>query len=186
MAGSSVSFSISPQEIKNKEFRRSAFGYAPREVVLFLDQIARTWERVQKTERDLRERVSILEGELDAWKGKEAELLEKARGVDQEIRRKVHEADREAQKAFEEIEHRAEEVRKKTEAWLEGLIQEINETEKQKTSFLTALRLALDSHYSLIHEETSVGVPLAERLNQFLKGFPGTAPCETTEPSGHH
>ena len=70
----SVSQKMSPTEIKNRDFKKVMRGYSPPEVIGFLDEVAKTWEKVQKNERVLIRKIQSLSDEIDKWKAREGEL----------------------------------------------------------------------------------------------------------------
>jgi cell division initiation protein len=164
-----LSLKLNPTEIKNKEFKKTVLGYSPQEVVEFLDATAKAWERVQKNEKELVEQIEKLKAQVKSWEDRESELnkLREMALNDADTIRK--EAIREAEKMFKQVEERAINIKAKTEEWLTKVIAEVEETEKQKASFLNAFRSALDSHYELLKVEEKTSEPLGAKLNQFLK-----------------
>ena len=164
-----VSGQLTPNEIKNREFGRSVMGYSPKEVVAFLDTTAKTWEKVQKHEKELLEKMRLMSVEIKEWQYRGVELEGIREKVLQDVRKMQEEAETEAAKMFAEVESRATEIRLKTEGWLTELIAEVKETERQKSNFLIAFKSALDSHYELIKEEQQAKEPLSARLTHFLQ-----------------
>jgi len=165
----SVSESLTPVEIKNKEFGRAMLGYNPKEVVDFLDHTAKTWEKVQKHEKELLDKIHTLQEEVVRWKGREADVEKVKERAHQEAAAIKDEATKEAAKHFAAVEERANTIRLKTEEWLENVIAQVTETERQKNNFMTAFKSALDSHYALLRTEQEEGEPLSTKLNHFLK-----------------
>lgn len=165
-----VAAKITPAEVKNKEFKRTMWGYNPKEVVEFLDAIAKTWEKVQKQERENVDRIQTLEIEVQRWKGLEAEFNKQRDKLLAEAAEVKEKAGDEARRIYAEVETRVNNIRAKTEEWLETVIQQVEETERQKRNFVSAFRSALDSHYELLKQEEEATEPLPARLNSFLKG----------------
>src|SRR5947209_1140683 len=91
-----LSEKISPQEIKNREFKKTALGYSPREVVDFLDSIAKSWERVQKHERELIEKIRVLNEEVNRFRHQEQEIAKLREGALKEAQAIRDEGAREA------------------------------------------------------------------------------------------
>lgn len=167
-ATESLSSILTPNEIKNQEFKRTAWGYSPKEVIEYLEKTAKAWEKVQKNEKDLLAKIESLHNEIKDWQGRENQILkihEKALRDAEQIKL---EAVEQAEKVFEEVEKKSNEIRLQTEAWLENIIGEIEETQRQKDNFLIALKSSLDSHYALLDKER-VSDPLGVKLSQFLK-----------------
>ena len=73
------SLKLMPQEIRSHEFGKSMWGYSPREVVEFLEGTAAAWEKVQRHEKELLEKVKNMSEELVRWKNKEIENPEDPR-----------------------------------------------------------------------------------------------------------
>lgn len=157
MKSQTTSFDLSPAEIKNKDFKKVMLGYSPEEVVGFLDDVAKLWEKIQKREKDFLEVIEKYELELKAWSQKEADLaLIK------------EEAKKEAEKIIDAAEKRTQEIRQNTENWLATVLQDVEEVERRKQNFVTALRSALDSHYEILKKDESSQDSLASRLEQYL------------------
>lgn len=145
-------------------------GYSTAEVETFLEEMARLAEKSIRTEKELQDRVQALNEELVRWKGREAEigkLREKAQNDAGQLRA---EAERDASKTLAEVEERANEIRNRTEQWLEDVIAKVEETERRRTSFVTAFRSALDSHYALLKAEEEPSESLGAKLSEFLSG----------------
>lgn len=132
-------------------------GYSPEEVVGFLDQVAKLWEKIQKRERDFLQVIEKYESELKAWSEKESDLK-----LIQE------QAQKEAEKIIEAAEIRTQEIRQNTENWLATVLQDVEEVERRKQNFVTAFRSALDSHYEILKKEESNPDSLTTRLQQYL------------------
>lgn len=159
-----------PEEISSKEFKRVLWGYAPEEVLAHLQQLAKHWEKAVKTEKEQAEKIHALGEEITRWRGKEAELnrfKEKLTAETEELRAK---GVAEAAEALAETERRAQEIRQRTEEWLETVLAQVEETERQRHNFVTAFRSALDSHYALLQTEEKQTEPLSARLSQALRG----------------
>jgi len=157
MKSQTSSFDLSPAEIKNKDFKKVMLGYSPEEVVGFLDDVAKLWEKIQKREKDFLEVIEKYELELKAWSQKESDLaLIK------------EEAKKEAEKIIESAEKRTQEIRQNTENWLATVLQDVEEVERRKQNFVTAFRSALDSHYEILKKDESSKDSLASRLQQYL------------------
>ena len=168
---------ISPQEIRTRRFKRALGGYAVEEVAEYLETIARAWEKVQRQEREMIDRAQALTEELVRLKGREAEAGKQREKILTDAEAILAEARREAELMLSETERRAAGIRERTEEWLESILSRIEETERQKKSFVTAFRSALDSHLELLNQETAETEPLAVRLQEFLKGRPAVEGC---------
>jgi cell division initiation protein len=160
---------LTPMDIRNREFKRTAWGYSPKEVVDFMDLMAKSLDGLQKTEKELQEKVRQLGEDLTRWMNKELEIIKMRERAVQEAEAIRAEAAKEGQRIFSEVEERANVIRQKTEEWLEAVIAKVEETERQKFNFMTAFKSALDSHYELLKNEQNDTEPLGAKLNHFLK-----------------
>lgn len=158
---------FTPLDIRTKEFKKGVAGYSPKEVVHFLDAVAKQWERILKKLDSLKSLLDHQEVELKTWYTREAELAElKARAIE-ECQAIKKAAQQEAENLMKEVEQRAQDVRAQTEIWLEQTIAHVEDLEKKKSNFLTAFRSALDSHYEWVSHE-QVHEPLSQELTSFL------------------
>lgn len=169
METQSISNSLTPAEIKNKEFKKILRGYCPREVVEFLDLVARSWEKVQKHEKSLLREMEGLRSELSTWRSKEEELEQLKVKAHKEAKEIREEASRDAAKTLQKVEQQAQEIRKNTEDWLAKVIKQLEETQERKMSFLNSFKASLDSHYQLLETENMKVEPLEGQLSVFLK-----------------
>lgn len=165
---------LSPVEVRTKEFRRVMLGYDPKEVVDFLEVIAKSYEKMQKQEKELLEKIQSLNDEVIRWRGKENEIQKQRERLQAEASDIRGRAEAEAQKIYAEVEQKAGEVRNKTEAWLEKVLEEVEETERRRNNFVSAFRSALDSHYELLKKEDAPWEPLSQHLGSLLKAAPST------------
>lgn len=159
---------LTPVEIKNKEFKRTMWGYSPAEVVDFLDRTAKVWEKVQRREKEVLEKIKFLEDELVKWKGRESEIANQAQQATTEAQKIRDEAVKEAEALLSEVNTKADEIRQRTEEWLVNVISEVEETERKRDSFVAAFRSALDQHYALLNGGDGLR-PLEADLEKFLQ-----------------
>jgi cell division initiation protein len=164
-----LSEKINPVEIKNREFKKSVWGYAPQEVVDFLDATAKAWERVQKQEKDLLEKVKTLTDEVLMWRKREQEFEAQKVRAEQDAKGIKEKAEEESRLILQEVNQRAEEIRGRTEEWLADVIKEVEETERRRDSFVSAFRAALDQHYALLERNPEATKPLETYLEHFLR-----------------
>src|SRR5258708_80939 len=110
-----LSQKISPAELKNKEFKKTMMGYSPQEVVAFLDATAKAWEKVQKREKELTDKVKALTDEVLRLKGREGELNQLKLKAQEEAEEIKKTAQQEGQKILEEVKAKAGEIKIQTE-----------------------------------------------------------------------
>lgn len=166
-----LSDALTPNEVKNKEFKRAAFGYSPHQVVEFLDTVSKAWERVQRREKELIEEIRVLNEEIDTVHKRETEIEHIKMRALEEAERIREEGRKDAIRYFDEVKHRSEGIRGKTEEWLTGLITQVEETERRRNSFLTAFKAALDQHYELLNTDLEKNRGLENQLTHFLSAM---------------
>lgn len=166
-----LSDALTPNEVKNKEFKRSAFGYSPHQVVEFLDTVSKAWERVQRREKELIEEIRVLNEEIETLHQRECEIEEVRLRALEEAERIREQGRQDAVKYFDEVKQRSEEIRGKTEEWLTSLITQVEETERRRNSFLTAFKVALDQHQELLSSDLEKNRGLENQLTHFLSAM---------------
>jgi cell division initiation protein len=180
-----LSESLTPSDVKNKEFKRVPLGYSAPQVVEFLDSVSRCWEKVQRREKELIEEIRTLNEEIDTLNSREGEI-EKIRAKAHEEAQAIREQGRqEAERYFLEARNRSEGIRVKTEEWLATIISQVEETERRRNSFLTAFKAALDQHYELLNSDIHQNEGLDNQLSGFLSAMSkltshGELPSQTT------
>lgn len=165
----SKSSELSPSEIKNKDFKKTMLGYSPEEVVGFLDQVAKLWQKVQKHEKELLHQIENLEGKIKSWESRETELQKLKEESLLEAKSILEKARNEANQHLRDAEERSQEMRKNTEAWLAQVLEDVEEVERRKENFNKALRSALEGHSELLRKDESQRGSLGEKLSQYLK-----------------
>ncbi len=165
----SLAEKISPTQIKNQEFKKVMLGYSPDEVIAFLDQTAKTWTQVQKREKELLHKIESLNAEISHLRQREGEINKIRQEAVKEAEVIKESGAKEAEKLLKQVEEKAQEIRIKTEEWLAEVINQVQETERQKTNFMTAFKSALDGHYELIKNDQELSEPLTYQLDSFLK-----------------
>ncbi len=163
-----ISETLDPLQIKNKEFKKVVLGYCCKDVIEFLDKVARTWDEVRKNEKILVKKIEELNTEIDNWKKREKEIEEINNKAKEEAKTIIDEAHIEAEKILKNVEEKASGIRRLIEEWLMKIIGELEETQRKKRDFVIALKSSLDSHYRIL-EESSNEKPLTEELVDFLK-----------------
>lgn len=160
---------LSGPEVRSRTFKKSVLGYNVDEVDGFLEHMSRVIERAARHERELSERLAVLQDELVRFRGREAEVEKAREQAEAEAVKSRQDAEEHAQRILREAEKGAQMVRAAAEEWLESLFERVEETERRRTSFFTAFRSALDSHYELLRKDEAATVPLKAELTQFLR-----------------
>lgn len=163
-----LSFKLTPVVVKTKEFPKAMWGYSTKEVSEFLDMVSKNWEAVQKHEKSLLDEIDRLNEKLAEWEEKEAKIDETRKLANKDAKGIQERATAEAEAYLDEIEEQAKQLRGKTEAWLEKVIDRLEETEVKRKNFLSEFKTSLDHHYKLLEEENEL-VPPSGSLNYFTE-----------------
>jgi cell division initiation protein len=159
---------LTPVEIKNKEFKKTVFGYSPFEVILFLDQTAKTWEKVQQNEKKMTSEITQLKTETDVLKSKmkEHEIIRAAALEEAEKIRQA--ATDHGRKLLEESRAKADTIQARTQEWLAALILKLQSIEKKRHEMTEELRSRLGDYNALLDDGSQQAAPLEDELKQFL------------------
>lgn len=157
-------------EVRSRTFKKSVFGgYNVEEVDAFLEHVARVIDKAARHERETAERLQALLEETGRARTRETELVKLREQAEADAAKTRADAEEHAERIVREAEKGAQMVRQKAEEWLASLFERVEETERRRTSFFTAFRSALDSHYELLRKDEAATVPLKAELTQFLR-----------------
>ena len=135
-------------------------------------------QKLTKREKEILQKIESLNAEISHWRQKETEITRIRQEAIKESELIKEAGLKDAEKLFRQVEERAQDIRMRTEEWLTEVINQVQETERQKSHFMTAFKSALDSHYDLIKNDQELSEPLSQRLDNFLKTV-------TQSPSSH-
>ncbi len=131
---------ITPLEIQQMVFRVRFRGYARDEVDQFLEELARTFEGLNRDNADLREKLSSLEQRFAEVRKAEAALsstLISAQALGDELKQA---AQRDAELIIKEAELKASEMVREARTELVGTQRDIAELRKQRLLMIERLR----------------------------------------------
>lgn len=142
--------SLTPLEIRKKEFRKVLRGFDPEEVQVFLEMVSDHYEELQEQNRLLLEKVGILEARLSEYEKNEqkiSEMLAQAKQIHEEtasaLKMKEENIIREAElKAMEMMETARQEVFR--------IREEARMLQEKKNAFVQRLQYLLQSYMDLI------------------------------------
>lgn len=137
--------SITPIDIRNKEFRKGMRGYQVDEVDKFLESISKEFELIYAENIELKERLQFMESELSHYKNLEGTLQQTMVLAQQTAEDVKRSAQQQAELILRESEQEKErlltEANKKREEIEEEIVELIRKREMIRTqlkSFLTA------------------------------------------------
>jgi len=141
---------LTAMDIKRQEFKKAFRGYDSVEVDTFLDMIASELDELTKTNKELQNKVTETQTQLQDYKSMEKTLqatLMQAQDVSQ---KEVENAKREAQLVIKEAELKASQILDKTRNDHTRLKEDIAILKAKKNTIAARLKLLLNSELELI------------------------------------
>jgi cell division initiation protein len=141
---------LTAMDIKRQEFKKAFRGYDSVEVDTFLDMIASELDELTKTNKELQNKVTDTQTQLQDYKSMEKTLhatLMQAQDVSQ---KEVENAKREAQLVIKEAELKASQILDKTRNDHTRLKEDIAILKAKKNTIAARLKLLLNSELELI------------------------------------
>lgn len=141
---------LTPIDVPHKEFQKSFRGYAPRDVLLFLQEIANEWEEALRENKQLRDKVQDQSEHIER-------LMENEKGLKETLftAQKMSEqlgaaAKKESDLVIGQAEIQAEKILQQAHERMMEVIGQINHLKKQRAEFQGALRGMIDTHLRLL------------------------------------
>ncbi len=139
---------ISPLEFQKKEFSKSLRGYNPEEVDEFVDKLLESYENIYRENRDLKEKIQLLEEKIQNYRDMESTLkntLVLAEKTAEEVR---NAAERERETILKEASLQAKEILHRAKKQFEEINTQNEELRQQfhlyKIRFKNFLQAQLD------------------------------------------
>ncbi|HEU4965531.1 MAG TPA: DivIVA domain-containing protein [Bacilli bacterium] len=144
---------LTPLDIHNKEFGRSFRGYDEDEVNEFLDRVIKDYEGIIRENRNMEEKVAMLEERLSHFQTLE-ESLSKSIIVAQETAEEVKaNARKEAQLIIKESEKNADRIINEALAKARRITMEIDEIQKQADVFRARFKSLVKAQLELLESD---------------------------------
>jgi len=144
---------LTPLDIHNKEFGRAFRGYDEDEVNEFLDKVIKDYEGIIRENRNLEEKLAIMEERLNHFQNIE-ESLSKSIIVAQETAEEVKQnARKESQLIVKEAEKNADRIINEALSKSRRISMEIDEMQKQASVFRARFRSMIQAQQELLEGE---------------------------------
>ncbi len=141
---------ITPLDIQQQQFKTRFRGFDVREVDAFLEQMAETFETLQKTNQDLRDEVRRLELEIQGYRKRE-ETFKRALLNSQKVLDQMKDnARKSAELIIAEAEVKAEKILNKAHNRLAQLHEDISELKRQRTQIEVQISSIIEAHSRLL------------------------------------
>ncbi len=141
---------ITPLDIQQQQFKTRFRGFDVREVDAFLEQMAETFETLQKTNQNLRDEVRRLELEIQGYRKRE-ETFKRALLNSQKVLDQMKDnARKSAELIIAEAEVKAEKILNKAHNRLAQLHEDISELKRQRTQIEVQISSIIEAHSRLL------------------------------------
>ena len=141
---------ITPLDIQQQRFTVRFRGFDLREVDLFLEQMAHTFEQMQRENESLREEIRRLQRESQGLKKRE-DTFKRAMVQSQKVLEHMKEnAEKQAELIIAEAEIKAERIVSRSQARLDHLQKDIAELKRQRVQIEVEIAAVIDNHAKLL------------------------------------
>ena len=141
---------ITPLDIQQQQFKTRFRGFDVREVDAFLEQIAETFEGLQKKNQDMSEEVRRLDLEIKGYRKRE-ETFKRALLNSQKVLDQMKDnARKSAELIIAEAEVKAEKILNKAHNRLAQLHEDIAELRRQRTQIEVQISSIIEAHSRLL------------------------------------
>jgi cell division initiation protein len=159
---------ITPLDIQQQHFKTRFRGFDIREVDAFLEQMAETFETLQKTNQNLGDEVRRLELEIQGYRKRE-ETFKRALLNSQKVLDQMKEnARKSAELIIAEAEVKAEKILNKAHNRLAQLHEDITELKRQRTQIEVQISSIIESHSRLL-EISKEGIKESDEEDDKIK-----------------
>ncbi|MCC7381276.1 MAG: DivIVA domain-containing protein [Deltaproteobacteria bacterium] len=141
---------LTPLDVQQQQFRSTVWGFDPKEVDAFLDQVATAFEELIREVNSLREQIQVKEAQLDEHRDREKALKETmltATRIADEVKQGAR---KESELVISAAEVQAEQIIQNAYTRLARVMDEINELKRQRVQFEANLRSLVASHTKLL------------------------------------
>lgn len=141
---------ITPLDIQQQKFKTRIRGFDVREVDAFLEQVASTFESLQKTHKGMQEEVRRLELEIQGYRKRE-ETFKRALLNSQKVLDQMKDnARKSAELIIAEAEVKAEKILNNAHNRLAQLHEDISELKRQRTQIEVQIGSIVEAHGKLL------------------------------------
>ena len=141
---------VTPLDIQQQQFKTRFRGFDIREVDAFLEQMAETFETLQKTNQNLTDEVRRLELEIQGYRKRE-ETFKRALLNSQKVLDQMKEnARKSAELIIAEAEVKAEKILNKAHNRLAQLHEDISELKRQRMQIEVQISSIIEAHSRLL------------------------------------
>src|SRR5215204_5473706 len=137
---------LTPIDLPHQQFTKTLFGYNPREVLKFLQEISSEWEETLKENKQLRNKVEDMDEEIQKLLNNEKMLKETMVTAQKMTEQLNANAKKESELIVSQAEVQAEKLLQQAHDRLMEVIAQINDVKKQRAEFHGTLRGIIETH----------------------------------------
>jgi cell division initiation protein len=150
---------LTPVDILNQRFRRRMRGYAPAEVDEFLRRVAADMENVLKDCAAMRERIALLERELNQYRTMELTMRDALVLAQKAAEETRVAARKQAESQLQEADVRAREIEVRAQQRIADLSSQIERLHQERRRLARDLKAQLNAHLEWLAQELDDGEP---------------------------
>ncbi|CUU08601.1 cell division initiation protein [Candidatus Thermokryptus mobilis] len=169
---------FTPLAIKKQQFKRSFRGYDIDEVRIYLEMLASEYENLLQENKELKEKVAILETEVSAYKQIEKNLHLAVVQAQETATKTIENAKKQSELLLKEAELKSKEIIEKAKLELVKISNEVSMLKLERDRILTELKNFLSSeleklNLSIFHqkEESSEKIEEKIKLDDIIKNL---------------
>lgn len=145
---------LSPVDIQNKEFKKAKFGgYSVEEVNEFLDEVLEAYETITKENRDLKDKLNMLNENIQYYRTMEATIqnaLVLAEKTAQDTKTLAYDRGEQIKK---EAEQHAEKIIEQAKQEIYTLSYRIEDLKKQYLGFKVQIKQSLNAQLEILEQQ---------------------------------
>lgn len=157
---------IKPSDIETKDFKKVALGYSADEVDEFLDEILIDYHRLYKERVDLKDKIDILNQDLDYYRSIEKSLQKTLALAEKKAEEIKEAAELEKQEIEKQAQIKAEEIIGNTKQKLSSMEAEISRLVNQYELMKKRVKLLLYAEIDLIDKTNVFGEEVQEKRGE--------------------
>jgi cell division initiation protein len=169
---------FTPLAIKKQQFKRSFRGYDIDEVRVYLEMLASEYENLLQENKELKEKVAMLETEVSAYKQIEKNLHLAVVQAQETATKTIENAKKQSELLLKEAELKSKEMIEKAKLELVKISNEVSMLKLERDRILTELRNFLSSELEKLNlsvsyqkEESSEKIEEKIKLDDIIKNL---------------
>ena len=144
---------LTPLDIYNKEFKKSAFGYNVNEVQDFLDEVGVAYEKLLKEINSLKDENGRMKEKLDSYQDLDERLGSTLKEVQKTVQEQTKQAEKKAANIVQSAKMEAEKIKEGTKLKIQKEYKKLSELKESKNYFKIRFKTLLESHLELLEKD---------------------------------